>query len=158
MINGSNRLRERGEIGQEEGGLGLGRHDAVAGVEEEQGALVAELGLRIEEGVGGFRRAELAEGGVDELEPGLRHRLVITAGGRVLDAVRGIVGLDAAAQPLQLLRLGDAVQVEVSDLEVGAVIPLLVREGVILEAAEVFCVSHGIKGDSGSSGGQEERC
>lgn len=77
---------------------------------------------------------------MDELEPGLRHRLVITAGGRVLDAVRCVVGFDAVAQVLQHLGI---VETEVGDLEMGTMIPLLVREAVILEAAEMLVIVHG---------------
>src|SRR5882724_2989659 len=72
-------------------------------------------------------------GGVDDVKPSHRHRLMVAAGRHILDIIGSIVSTDASTKLLGGNVMAEACRIKVGQLHVRSMVPLVERKSAILE-------------------------
>ena len=103
--------------------------------------------MEIEEGIRRRQRAIHRDRRVDDLQPRHGHRLVIPARGFVRDLVGGVVGPDAVAQLVGGRGVAQARHIQIGQLDMRAVMPLVEGKRARLELPDKLVVIHGSPND-----------
>jgi len=89
--------------------------------------------MKVKKLIGGRPLAIHLHGGVDDVKPGHRHRLVVAAGRHVLNMVGGVVGPDAGTKLPGGNVMAKAHRIKIGQLHMRAMMPLVEWKSATLE-------------------------